>query len=80
MKKIITDLIKESLCKIDRTAGTSINNIEVNLCKDKKFGDFSSNVAMKYSSKFNESPRNFAEKIIGQINKNDNIKMYFFVI
>ena len=73
MKKIITDLIKESLCKIDKAAGTSINNIEVNLCKDKKFGDFSSNVAMKYSSKFNESPRNFAEKIIGQINKNDNI-------
>jgi arginyl-tRNA synthetase len=73
VKKIITDLIKESLCKIDKAAGTSINNIEVNLCKDKKFGDFSSNVAMKYSSKFNESPRNFAEKIIGQINKNDNI-------
>ena len=36
MKKIITDLIKESLCKIDKAAGTSINNIEVNLCKDKK--------------------------------------------
>jgi len=73
VKNIITNLIKESLYKIDKAVGISIENIEVNLCKDKKFGDFSSNVAMKYSSKFNESPRNFAEKIISQINTNDNI-------
>ena len=73
MKNIIIDLIKESLYKINKNDDIAIDNIEVNLCKDKKFGDFSSNVAMKYASQNNENPRDFAKKIINAIEDNNNI-------
>ncbi|MBT6754645.1 MAG: arginine--tRNA ligase [Gammaproteobacteria bacterium] len=73
MKNIIIDLIKESLYKINKNDDIAIDNIEVSLCKDKKFGDFSSNVAMKYASQNNENPRDFAKKIINAIEDNNNI-------
>ena len=73
MKNIIIDLIKDSLYKINKKNNIEIDNIEVNLCKDKKFGDFSSNIAMKYASKNNEQPRDFAKKIINSIENNSNI-------
>ena len=50
MKNIIKELIKESLKEIDDKNDFSLEDIEVNLCKDKKFGDFSSNIAMKCAS------------------------------
>lgn len=73
MKNIIIDLIKDSLYKINKKNNIEIDNIEVNLCKDKKFGDFSSNIAMKYASENNEQPRDFAKKIINSIENNSNI-------
>ena len=73
MKDIIKDLIKESLDKINKDNNISIENIEVNLCKDKKFGDFSSNIAMKFSTRFKSNPKKLAEAIIKEIQKNENI-------
>ena len=63
MKNIIKDLIIKSLSKIDKSSNISIESIEVNICKDKKFGDFSSNIAMKLASKFNYKPKEFAKEI-----------------
>jgi arginyl-tRNA synthetase len=73
VKDIIKDLIKKSLDKIDKDNGISIENIEVGLCKDKRFGDFSSNIAMKFSTKFESNPKKFAENIIKEIQNNENI-------
>ena len=73
MKDIIKDLIKKSLDKINKDNNISIENIEVNLCKDKKFGDFSSNIAMKFSTRFKSNPKKLAEAIIKEIQKNENI-------
>ena len=72
MKNIIKLLIKKSLDKNYKDNNISIEKIEVNLCKDKKFGDYSSNIAMKYSSEYKENPKDFARTIINKIN-NDNI-------
>ena len=73
VKNIIKDLIKESLYKINKDKNISIENIEVNLCKDKKFGDFSSNVAMRYSHAYDAKPKVFAEEIIKGIKEDKNI-------
>ncbi len=73
MKNIIQNLIKKSLEKTYAADKTIINSIEISICKNKKFGDFSSNIAMKLSSKYGENPRIFAEKIVSKIEKNSNI-------
>ena len=73
MKNIIKKLIKESLQQIDKKNNFSSEDIEVNSCKDKKFGDFSSNIAMKYANTYKENPRKLAEDIINKIKENDNI-------
>ena len=73
MKNIIKKLIKESLQEIDKENNFSSEDIEVNSCKDKKFGDFSSNIAMKYANTYKENPRKLAENIINKIKENDNI-------
>ena len=73
MKNIIKKLIKESLQEIDKKNNFSSEDIEVNSCKDKKFGDFSSNIAMKYANTYKENPRKLAEDIINKIKENDNI-------
>ena len=73
MKDIIKDLIKKSLKKIDKDKNISIEDIEVSLCKDNKFGDFSSNIAMKFSHVYNSSPRDLAKKILENISDNKNI-------
>lgn len=73
MKNIIKELIKESLKEIDDKNDFSLEDIEVNLCKDKKFGDFSSNIAMKCASMHRENPRKLAENIIKKIKKDNNI-------
>ena len=73
MKDIIKDLIKKSLKKIDKDKNISIEDIEVSLCKDNKFGDFSSNIAMKFSHVYNSSPKDLAKKILENISDNKNI-------
>ena len=73
MKNTIKDLIKESLLKIDKEKQISVENIEVNICKDKKFGDFSSNISMKSSHLYNKKPRALAAEIISGIEENKNI-------
>ena len=80
MKNIIKDLIKESLYKINKDKNISIENIEVNLCKDKKFGDFSSNVAMRYSHVYDAKPKVFAEEIIKGIKEDKNILGHLFIV
>ena len=72
-ENIIKKLIKESLQEIDKENNFSSEDIEVNSCKDKKFGDFSSNIAMKYANTYKENPRKLAENIINKIKENDNI-------
>ncbi len=73
MKNTIKDLIKKSLLKIDKDRDISVENIEVNICKDKKFGDFSSNISMKSSHLYNQKPRDLAAEIIAGIEENKNI-------
>ena len=73
VKNTIKDLIKESLLKIDKDKHISVENIEVNICKDKKFGDFSSNISMKSSHLYNQKPRDLAAEIIAGIEENKNI-------
>ena len=73
MKNIIKDLIIKSLSKIDKSSNISIESIEVSICKDKKFGDFSSNVSMKFAHLYDLKPRDLARKIIHEIEENDNI-------
>ena len=73
MKNIIKDLIVKSLSKIDKSSNISIESIEVSICKDKKFGDFSSNVSMKFAHLYDLKPRDLARKIIHEIEENDNI-------
>ena len=73
MKNIIKDLIIKSLSKIDKSSNISIESIEVSICKDKKFGDFSSNVSMKFAHLYDLKPRDLAKKIIHEIEENDNI-------
>ena len=73
MKNIIKDLIRKSLYKINKDKSILIENIEVNLCKDKKFGDFSSNIAMKYSNQYKTNPKDLAKEIIKGIEENENI-------
>ena len=73
MKNTIKDLIKKSLLKIDKDRDISVENIEVNICKDKKFGDFSSNISMKSSHLYNQKPRDLAAEIIAGIDENKNI-------
>ena len=63
MKNTIKDAIKKSLDKTIENNNISIDIIEINICKDKKFGDFSSNIAMKLASKFNYKPKEFANFI-----------------
>ena len=73
VKNTIKDLIKKSLLKIDKDRDISVENIEVNICKDKKFGDFSSNISMKSSHLYNQKPRDLAAEIIAGIEENKNI-------
>ncbi len=73
MKNTIKDAIKKSLDKTIENNNISIDIIEINICKDKKFGDFSSNIAMKLASKFNYKPKEFAKEIIKNIEKNESI-------
>ena len=75
MKNTIKDLIKESLDKNYKDNNISIEKIEVNLCKDKKFGDYSSNIAMKYASIYKENPKDFAKTIINKISNNNISKI-----
>ena len=74
MKNIIKDLIKDSLNKNFKGNDIPLNNIEVNLCKDQKFGDYSSNIAMKIASSFNEKPTAIAEKLVKSLQENRKIK------
>ena len=73
MKNIIKDLIIKSLSKIDKGSNISIESIEVNMCKDKKFGDFSSNVSMKLAHLYDLKPGDLAKKIIEEIEENEKI-------
>jgi len=74
VKNIIKDLIKDSLNKNFKGNDIPLNNIEVNLCKDQKFGDYSSNIAMKIASSFNEKPTAIAEKLVESLQENRKIK------
>ena len=56
MKDIIKDLIKDTLKKNFKDVNFDYEQIEVNLCKNKKFGDYCSNVAMKIAKKNNNEP------------------------
>jgi len=73
VKNTIKVLIKKSLLKIDKSIDILTENIEVNICKDKKFGDLSSNISMKFSHLYNLKPKDLAKKIIEEIEEDENI-------
>lgn len=52
-----------------------INLVEISLTKDKKFGDYSCNIAMKLASILKDNPRNIANLIINAIDKSDIDKL-----
>ena len=66
MKEKLKELLKKALNdEID------INDINIEIPKDKNNGDFSSNVAMKLSKKLSKSPLEIANQIKENINSND---------
>jgi len=73
VKNTIKDAIKKSLDKTIENHNVGIDIIEINICKDKKFGDFSSNIAMKLASKLNYKPIELAKEIIKNIKKDESI-------
>ena len=74
MKDIIKDLIKDTLKKNFKDVSFDYEQIEVNLCKNKKFGDYSSNVAMKIAKENNNEPISLAEKIKSSLEKSEQFE------
>jgi len=74
VKDIIKDLIKDTLKKNFKDVSFDFEQIEVNLCKNKKFGDYSSNVAMKIAKKNNNEPISLAEKIKSSLEKSEQFE------
>ena len=75
IKNQLTDTVRNSLCKID-LAGTDSeefkkaleSEIEIEIPKEKKYGDFSVNTAMKLTKILRNSPINIAKAIIENMN------------
>lgn len=72
VNKILTDLISDSLKEIEiEFKGKEIN---IEKPKEKKFGDFSSNIALVLAPTIKKSPLEIAEKIKKAISENELIK------
>lgn len=63
MKKAIENLIQEAVKK----AGYKTDAVEVFYPEEDKFGDFSTNIALKLAKDINKNPKEVAEKIVTKI-------------
>jgi len=78
IKNQITDIVKDSLTKIE-LAGTDseefkaalLGEIEIEIPKEKKYGDFSVNTAMKLTKILKTAPVNIAKEIINSMDLKD---------
>lgn len=66
MQEIIKNKIKEAL----KNLGIEAEAIVLEHPADIKMGDYSTNVAMAYAKQLKMNPKELAEKIVGEINKN----------
>ncbi len=70
MKQIIHDLIEQSLARLQQAEQLPIDlnaNIQVTPSKDRKQGDFASNIAMMLAKQAGKPPRELANLIVEQI-------------
>ncbi len=61
----ITEHLKNVILSATKECGLSLtlDDINVERCRDKSFGDYSTNVAMKYAKELGLSPRDFAAQL-----------------
>ena len=67
---MIADKIKNIIEKALKNIGVEAGEISVEHPSDLKMGDFSTNVAMSLAKKEKKNPKELAEKIVEEINKN----------
>lgn len=65
----IEQTLKEKLLKVLENQGLSLsaNEIEISNTKDKKFGDYASNAALKYAGRISKKPQELASIIVNDI-------------
>ena len=61
--ELLKEIIKETIIGINQSVVIEIDDIVIERPKDKKNGDYATNVAMKFSKQFADNPLNIAEKI-----------------
>jgi arginyl-tRNA synthetase len=75
LEKNLIDIIKKALKKTFPEAPDKISEeISLETPKEKKFGDFSVNIAMKLSKDLRKSPMDIAAAIVEHIEKSDIIR------
>lgn len=74
MKEIIRKVVYESLKTLDNTQGVIVSDIafDIQIPKNEKFGDYSTNAAMILSGKTGEPPRDIASKLVESIKTCNN--------
>ncbi len=71
VKENIYEIIKEAVLRMDENFNL---DFRVEIPPNDEFGDFSTNVAMINAKKVKTPPRELAEKITAELNKNENIE------
>jgi len=75
IEKDLIDIIRKSLKKGFPEASDNIaGDISLEVPKEKRFGDFSTNIAMKLSKDLRKAPLDIAEGIIKRIEKSDIVR------
>lgn len=69
MKSLLQTLIQQAVPSI------SLEQIQIDHTKDKKFGDFSSNIAMVLAKSMNMPPRELAQQIVNSVSHPSILKM-----
>lgn len=70
LKEKIKEMIKSALNEL--SIKFDLENIVVEVPKKREQGDFSTNIAMQLTKVLKDNPRNIAEKIVLELNKNTN--------
>lgn len=70
LKEKIREMIKSALNEL--SIKFDLENIVVEVPKKREQGDFSTNIAMQLTKILKDNPRNIAEKIVLELNKNNN--------
>ncbi len=73
MKEEIKNLISDAISNVFDVV-LDLSEINIEIPKDKKYGDFSSNIAMQLAGKLKMPPIDIANKIIDNIGRSDHIK------